>query len=289
LQQQTQKAKGWANLLSGFSLEVPISKVASMTARPSVLRPGSEIYLPHLSDKDSAGLKDACETIIGLGYQPVPHVGARHFKDENALHDHLKAARAGGAKRLLVLAGDRDSSAGHATEAMDILKHSAIDAFEHISVAGHPEGHPRISRELLDEALVRKLELLDTKGIRASITTQFGFDAQPYVDWIKSLRAKGIDTQINIGVAGITSIPSLVKYSVLCGVGPSLATLRKRSGAMIGLLKGYAPTELLDGLADAQSANELGQATIHFFPFGGITKTLDWVEENADLEREEAK
>nr|WP_281378300.1 methylenetetrahydrofolate reductase [Yoonia ponticola] len=224
-------------------------------------------------------MKDACKKIVALGYQPVPHVGARHFADEAQLREHLTAARDGGARRLLVIAGDRDDSQGPYIDAMSVLSHAMVSdlGFAHVSVSGHPEGHSRINGDQLLDALEDKLEMLAVRGIQASITTQFGFDAATYVRWINMLRERDIDTPINIGVAGVTSIPSLIKYAALCGVGPSLSALRKRSGAMVGLLKGYEPTELVNELSQTLTLNDKAPVKLHFFPFGGARKTFDWI------------
>ncbi len=267
------------SLLNDYSLEIPVSKVSSFNPPPEIFVKGSEVYLPHLSQKDTAGLKDACQKIVALGYQPVPHVGARHFADETQLREHLTAARDGGARRLLVIAGDRDDSQGPYNDAMSVLSSAMVSdlGFAHVSVSGHPEGHPRINGDQLLDALEDKLEILTVRGIQASITTQFGFDAATYVRWINMLRERDIDTPINIGVAGVTSIPSLIKYAALCGVGPSLSALRKRSGAMVGLLKGYEPTELIDELSQTLTLNDNAPVKLHFFPFGGARKTFDWI------------
>ncbi|AHD03109.1 hypothetical protein METH_11915 [Leisingera methylohalidivorans DSM 14336] len=226
-----------------------------------------------------AGLEGACKTLVDLGYQPVPYVGARHLQNESQLREHLTAARSGGACRLLVLAGDRDGSLGPYNDAMPVLAVPSISDLgsSHIPISGPPEGHPRIGGAQLVEALENKLEFLAARGIQAFITTQFGFDAGSYASWINMLRARGIVTPINIGITGVTSIPARIKYSVLCGVGPSLSALRKRSGAMVGLLKGFQPAELIDELSQALVLNDRVPVKLHFFPFGGAKKTFDWV------------
>jgi methylenetetrahydrofolate reductase (NADPH) len=71
-----------------------------------------------------------------------------------------------------------------------------------VGIAGYPEGHPKIDTDTLWRCLRWKLGFLQDAGCSVEITTQFGFDADAVVRWLKRLRREGIDVPVRIGAAG---------------------------------------------------------------------------------------
>jgi methylenetetrahydrofolate reductase (NADPH) len=69
------------------------------------------------------------------------------------------------------------------------------------AIGGFPEGNPNIPDALLAEALTAKLDFARSTGLQLSIVTQFCFEAEPIVKWIRSLRARGIDVPVCVGLA----------------------------------------------------------------------------------------
>ena len=57
--------------------------------------------------------------------------------------------------------------------------------------------------------LVDKSASLNEQGLGATILTQFSFDTDPVMAWIKQVREHGIDTQIRIGTPGPAGIKRL--------------------------------------------------------------------------------
>jgi len=56
--------------------------------------------------------------------------------------------------------------------------------------------------------------------------------------------------------------------------------LTNRAKDLTKLLLPYKPTQILNELASYKSENpELNIEQVHFFPFGGIKQTSDWVRE----------
>lgn len=269
----------WRKILSHCSLEVPVRRVADFIPAHDVFEKGSFVFLPHLSVLDSNGMEDACRRLIHIGYVPVPHVGARHFASETNFLSHVRGAREGGARHLLILSGDRDTVAGPFSSALNILAHSAVRdfGFEHVFISGYPEGHPRISDGTLDRAMASKLEIMQLSGLSVSIVTQFGFASSSYSAWLNRIRLNGIQCPVRLGVAGVTSVPSLLKYAALCGIGPSLSVLKKRTGVISGLVKGYEPSSLIAEFSRELDITDHDQLNLHFFPFGGAAKTIEWL------------
>lgn len=279
LEPADQPLDGLSRLIAGLSLEIPPARVAAFEPDCSVLPPGSLVFLPHLGGQDTTQMGAACRRLADRGYAPVPHVSARHLESEQAYRAYLTAAAANGANHVLVLAGDRDTAAGPYSSSLDLIESPHFRDFEfgHVMIGGYPEGHPRIGQPLLTTALRQKLELLEGLDRKVAIVSQFAFDPTAYVTWVRNLRDAGINHEVRLGVAGVTSLPTLLKYAVMCGIGPSLSVLRKQGGAVLGMLGSYSPEVLIRAIAVGIRTHGLDDVNIHFFPFGGATKTLDWV------------
>ena len=103
------------------------------------------------------------------------------------------------------------------------------------------------------------------------ITTQFCFDLRPVIEWLKVLESEQIDLPISLGLAGPTRLQTLIKYAIMCGVGPSISVLKKRAKDLTKLLLPFEPTEMVDTL-NSHKKNKLFKNvhSLHFFPLGGI-------------------
>jgi methylenetetrahydrofolate reductase (NADPH) len=83
---------------------------------------------------------------------------------------------------------------------------------------------------------------------------------------------------VRAGLPGLTSISRLLRYGLACGVGPSLHRLRKQTGVLRLATGGaYAPDAIAAGIARAAAADPGAQFEgLHFFPFGGVERTVEW-------------
>jgi methylenetetrahydrofolate reductase (NADPH) len=149
-----------------------------------------------------------------------------------------------------------------------------------MAVGGFPEGNPNIPEKILDEALAAKVSFARNEGLRLSIITQFCFEAQPVIEWVRGVRARGIDIPIRVGLAGPASLLTLMRYAVRCGIGNSLRVLTENlSFAKILVERGPEPIirELAASIADGDG-RQLGITGLHFYIFGGFRKTMDWID-----------
>ena len=113
-----------------------------------------------------------------------------------------------------------------------------------------------------------------------AIATQFCFDANVVKRWADSIKENGIDIPIHIGIAGPAKLQTLLKFSVECGIGASMKVLTKRAKDITKLLLPYKPTQILNELAEYKSKDpEFNIEKVHFFPIGGVQKTVDWLKE----------
>ena len=148
-------------------------------------------------------------------------------------------------------------------------------AFKKIQIAGHPEGNKDIDKDGTLEKTINALKAkqkfaLKTK-LKIGITTQFCFDLEPVIEWLKVLEREHIDLPISLGLAGPTRLQTLIKYAITCGVGPSISVLKNRAKDLTKLLLPFEPTEMVDTL-NSYKKNKLFRNvhSLHFFPLGGI-------------------
>lgn len=281
---------GVARLLNGFSIEVTPRTAAKSTDLDLLLPAGTEVYVAHI---DGAPIDEMRETVARLsadGFAPVPHIPARLVADRATLDDWLAAYADLGARTALVLAGGVAQPRGDFESSVQLLETGLFDAhgFRRLRVAGHPEGNrdidPGGGEARVFEALGWKKAFAERTDADMAVVTQFAFAAQPIVDWLGRLGDAGLDLPVHVGVAGPAKLQTLIRYALLCGVGPSLKVLEKRAADLTKLLLPFEPTELLGGLAEAAEARgtaAAGRAPIagvHVFPLGGLRAAAAYVQ-----------
>jgi methylenetetrahydrofolate reductase (NADPH) len=97
------------------------------------------------------------------------------------------------------------------------------------------------------------------------------------------VRAYGFEQPVRIGLAGPTSLSSLLRYASRCGVRASAQTLAQRAGLIRQLFALTVPDDLIRTLADAAPAQKsTHHVSAHFFSFGGLGATARWTRAVAD-------
>ncbi len=112
------------------------------------------------------------------------------------------------------------------------------------------------------------------------VVTQFGFDPEALVAFDRALTADGIALPVHVGVAGPASLKSLARFAALCGIGASLGALLTNPGAL-GALKSLVKTvdEIFPAIVRLREGPlEKRLVQPHFFAFGGVMKTVEWLE-----------
>ena len=247
------------------------------------LSPGASLSVSCSPAKGVDVTLDLCARLIAAGHDAVPHIAARMVSD--ITHTERIAAWAAEHRpsELFVIAGDAETPLGPydgaASFLTDLLPRLDPAAPTSIGVSGYPDGHPLIDVTVQREHLRRKQELLDTAGIRGSISTQMCFDVPKIVAWAESLRADGITLPIRLGIPGVVDRARLLTLGTRLGIGQSLRYLRKNRAAVSQLIApgGYDPTTLIDGVASR--ATELGITGLHVFTFNSMAETLVWADE----------
>jgi methylenetetrahydrofolate reductase (NADPH) len=268
-------------LVRGASLEVSARDKLAGPALGDLVRAGTDVYINFAPGDTHHCIVDAAARLRRAGFVPVPHVAARALVGFTQLNDFLtRLAGDAGVEETLVIAGDLARPAGPFDSAFEILATGLFErhGIRRIGIAGYPEGHPKIGRRALEDALAAKLGLARQNGLCPRIVTQFGFEAAPMLGFLGRCREQGIDAPMRIGLAGPASIATLAKFAVRCGVGRSLSALTTRHAAVARLLTETGPERVIDGLVAGETA-DIAIAGLHLFTFGGVRRTAAWIDQ----------
>ena len=270
-----------SGLLDNYTTEVTTRDTASIRDIAEILRPGSQVFIASLPKEKPDRQIEAATNLADAGMVPVPHIVARNLADRRALDELLSAlVRRAGVTKALVLAGDRDDPAGDYAAALDLLRTGLFQAhgIRSIRLSAYPEGHPRITDADLLKARADKLAAAGDAGLEVELVSQFCFEAAPILDYAEALRAAGVTAPFRVGVAGPADRKTLLKYAMICGVGPSLRALKERGDLARSVMSGETPQGLLQDIADGMHARPgLGISGVHFFTFSSLRQTADWV------------
>lgn len=270
-----------AGFLHGFSMEATRLDAADVEALKSALPQGTRVYLTAIPNKPQSEQVEAAIRVRAAGFEPVPHLAARGIESRGALDEALaQMTKEAGVRRALVIAGDRDRPKGPFASAIELIESGLLQrhGISEVGIAGYPEGHPRISQEVLDRSLAAKADAAEQTGLSVHVVTQFSFDACAITAWLARLRDLGIEHPVRIGMAGPTSLSTLLRYAHRCGVRASALGLMRQAGLVKHLLGTSAPDGIIRSLTEANADGRPGRVAAHFFSFGGAAATARWAK-----------
>jgi len=266
-------------LMTDYSLEITPKDVEALQNAAPMIPQGTLISCTFLPGAEFEDRVRAARAIQDLGFRPVPHISARRLLAKDDLNRFLDMLAAQiSLKHVFVIAGDPSEPLGPYEDALAVIDSGTLKDYgiEHVGISGYPEGHPDITNEKLAKAMHDKVASLKRQGIDYSIMTQFGFDADPVLDWLKQIRAEGIDGPVRIGLAGPASIKTLLRFAARCGVGTSAKVVKKYGLSITSLIGNAGPDPVIADLT-GQLGPEHGKVHLHFYPFGGLVKTNEWI------------
>jgi methylenetetrahydrofolate reductase (NADPH) len=270
-----------ANMVDGFSLEITAKDIDSLRAASANIPLDTPVAVTFLPGEEFCARMTAIKTVRDLGFEPMPHFSARRIRSAAEFEKYLAAAVGeAGVKRCFVIAGDPAEPEGPFFDSSALIATGAFEAngITAIGVGGHPEGHPNMTAEQGWQVLENKCRDIEGRGLAPLIVTQFAFDAEQVLGWLGALRSRGIKAPVRLGVPGPAGIKTLMRFAARCGVGASTAVLAKY-GISIGKLLGSAgPDDLVDAF-EKGLGSEHGAVRLHFYPFGGLEKTVAWIDE----------
>jgi methylenetetrahydrofolate reductase (NADPH) len=273
-----------APILRGYSVEVSPTNEKIIASCVERLEPGTEVYLTWIPDEDPFRMVAPSGVLRRAGLFPSPHIGARHLESAAQLDDLLgRLTGEAGVDRVLLIGGERAKPLGPYDSTLQMMQTGLLQKhnIRRAGISGFPEGHPAISEQVLGESMVAKMNFGRSIGLELQIVTQFCFEGEPIAEWLKRIRALGVDLPVRIGLAGPAGIATLTKYALHCGVGNSIRALTK-STSFAKLLHERDPEPVIREILAAApngdfSAPPLGIAALHFYTFGGLKKTVEWI------------
>ncbi len=153
----------------------------------------------------------------------------------------LNMAKSSGIRNILALRGDPpppkrawkegDVSGGDCDRAIDLVKliRKLHGDYFGIGVAGHPEGHPSSAK--CDDGSNTSLEMQHLKDKLDAgadfIITQFFYDVDVFLEYVKRCRRIGITCPIIPGIMPIQSYSSLLKMTSFCNISVPNSVLER--------------------------------------------------------------
>jgi methylenetetrahydrofolate reductase (NADPH) len=262
------------------SIEMNVQDVRELQASRTLLPAGKKVYVSHLPKQTWRQTLDACGAVSQAGFDPIPHIPVRLLDNERALDSFLaEAVRDAGVHEVLLIAGDYPHPNGPYATVVDVLRTGKLGehGLSRVSLAGHPEGHPKVALTEIRRAERAKAQLALTLGLETTLLTQFFFEAHPFLDWAEELRSEVAGVRLVGGLSGPASIATLFRYAVRCGVGPSIRALGARPTSLVKLIGEHGPEHVMRDLASARVTQPALFDGVHFFCFGGFLRTCEWL------------
>ena len=274
-----------AAFMQDFSLEMTGKDVPEMLKSVHAIDAGTKINVTFLGNEDLDMRVAASRAVLEHGFRPVPHISARRLNSETEAREFLDALRAINATdSVFAVGGDPQEPMGPYAASTDLITSGLLAEYgvKEVSIAGYPEGHPDISTGLLWEHLQRKSAALKEQGLDSTILTQFGFDADPILAWIREVRALGIDSTIRVGIPGPAGVKRLLNYAKRFGVGTSAGIVKKYGFSLTNLLGTAGPDRFVTDLAQQLASDpSTGDVKVHLYAFGGLQATSEWARDFA--------
>lgn len=264
------------DLVEGYSLEMTGKDVPGLWEAKDVIAPGTKINVTFLGNEDLDMRVAASKAVRDLGFVPVPHISARRLSSQTRLEEFLgRLQEVGATDHVFAVGGDPAAPEGPYEDALSVIRSGVLQkhGVKEVSIAGYPEGHPDIPTDVLWRHLEDKSAALKDAGLDAVVLTQFAFDTDPVLAWIRSVRDRGIDSQIRIGTPGPAGIKRLVSFARRFGIGANAMIVKKYGFSLTNLLGTAGPDRFVADLSALLAAEPV---KLHFYTFGGLLATAEW-------------
>jgi len=268
------------NMVDGYSLEMTAKETEGLREAAPMIRPGTQIAVTFLPGEEMSQRVDAAKLVRELGFEPIVHLSARRLTSEAELDTYLAdITREAQVKRVFIIAGDPPEAEGPYENSLQIIESGLLEkhGIEIVGVGGHPEGHPNNSPAELWDWMEKKLAAVRAHGMTPLVVTQFAFDDDAIVEWVGEMRRRGIDAPVRLGVPGPAGIKRLLGFAKRCGVGASASVMKKYGISLTNLIGSAGPDKLVNSLDQKLNAEEHGRVRLHFYPFGALKASAEWI------------
>ena len=269
------------NLIANCSIETTPNVYAKYGNFSDLVDKESNIYVTYLPDEDMNKVIDTSKKLTLEGYSVIPHLPARTITNNDELEKYIKSlAEESGCSKILVIGGGGNQK-GSINSSIEVLETDLLSkySFKEVGLAGHPEGNPDVKQIDLDNAIIQKNRFSKKTDFKMYLATQFFFEAKSLKEWELHLNSLNNNLEIHAGIPGPATLKTLLSYATSCGIGNSIRFLSKQALNITKLATTRSPDKLIYDLASYQIENPKTKLKkIHFYAFGGIKKTSDWLK-----------
>lgn len=273
-------------LVSNYSLEMTGKDVPGLTEAKDSIPAGTKINVTFLGNEDLDMRVTASKAVRDMGFIPVPHISARRLSSQDQLEEFLgRLQEVGATESVFAVGGDPAEPEGPYPDSLSVIQTGLLQKYgvKEVSIAGYPEGHPDIAKDVLWRHLEDKSAALKEQGLDATILTQFAFDTDPVIDWVKGVRERGIESTIRIGTPGPAGIKRLINFARRFGVGANAMIVKKYGFSLTNLMGTAGPDKFVTDLSALLAEDPAsGEVKLHFYTFGGLKATADWAHQYVD-------
>jgi len=269
-------------LLRNYSIEMTAKDITQLEEAADVIPQGTKIPVTFLPGETFDMRITAAKRVRDLGFVPIPHISARRLRSQEELEGFLsQLQREVGTDHAFVVAGDPAQPMGPYEDALSIIRSGLLAKYgiRRIGISGYPEGHPDIGNEKLWQAKRDKQAAILERGHDFAVVTQFAFDAEPVLSWLEQVRYAGVQALVRVGVPGPASVKRLLAFASRCGVAASANVMKKYGLSVTKLLATAGPDKLIEDYANGLDPAWHGEVLMHFYPFGGLRATAEWVRD----------
>jgi methylenetetrahydrofolate reductase (NADPH) len=185
-------------------------------------------------------------------------------------------------ERVFLVGGDAAQPEGPYPDSLSVIRTGILQrhGVREVGVAGYPEGHPNIPTPVLDQHLEEKLASLEGQGLQPFILTQFAFDAEVVLSWIRRVRARGVHAPIRIGTPGPVGVKRLIGFARRFGVGANAMIVKKYGLSLTNLVGNAGPDHFVNDLSKLLADDpSTGDVKLHLYAFGGLLATSEWARD----------
>jgi len=93
------------------------------------------------------------------------------------------------------------------------------------------------------------------------------------------VRAAGIPYEIRVGVPGPAGIKRLLSFAARFGVASSAGIAKKYGLSLTNLMGTAGPDKFIKALAKKLDPEKHGIVKLHFYTFGGLKATSEWIRD----------
>lgn len=250
----------------------------SMDEQLAYLPDGVEVAITTSPTLGLEATIDWTERAADRGYEIVPHIAARYVRDETHLEEIAGRLTDAGVTDIFVPGGDREEPIGEFSSAYGLLSTlEELDyAFEDVGITGYPEGHAFLDDQTLSDSMAKK------EPYATYLVTQLCYDPDAIIEWLATIRERGVELPVEVGIPGVMKYQRLLGISKKVGVGDSVRFLQKTSGILgfvrqlVGSHGKYAPDDLVEGLAPYATDPQYGIRGVHIYAFNQVPDLESW-------------